>query len=257
VFVGRYLAGRFGRRSFTPRMKSLLRFVIVGSVLWVSPVGLFAAPAAPAAPVTPVPVVPGGFSAQQLADGLRAGLGSVISQSLGSGTLNVTPPPALAKIQAALSKTGNTATSAGFEEALKAAVAQLSPQVAGLLKSDLTAIKPDEAPAVLSGGPDAATKFLQQKYGPVLKEKLLPLVKQATAASNTAAKAKEMLAAAGPLLAGFAGNKAVTGLDDYLCDQVLAQSFALLAKQEAAVRANPALLKDSPLAQKVFAAFKK
>jgi hypothetical protein len=234
-------------------MKSLLRFVIVGSVLWVSPLGLFAAPAAP---VTPAPVVPGGFSAQQLADGLRAGLGSVISQSLGSGTLNVTPPPALAKIQAALSKTGNTATSAGFEEALKAAVAQLSPQVAGLLKSDLTAIKPDDAPGVLSGGPDAATKFLQQKYGPTLKEKLLPLVKQATATSSTVAKAKEMLAVAGPF-AGLAGNKAVNDLDGYLCDQVLAQSFALMAKQEAAVRANPALLKDSPLAQKVFAAFKK
>jgi hypothetical protein len=49
----------------------------------------------------------------------------------------------------------------------------------------------------------------------------------------------------------------VNDLDGYLCDQVLAQSFALMAKQEAAVRANPALLKDSPLAQKVFAAFKK
>jgi hypothetical protein len=128
--------------------------------------------------------------------------------------------------------------------------------VAGLLKSDLTAIKPDDAPGVLSGGPDAATKFLQQKYGPTLKEKLLPLVKQATATSSTVAKAKEMLAVAGPF-AGLAGNKAVNDLDGYLCDQVLAQSFALMAKQEAAVRANPALLKDSPLAQKVFAAFKK
>ena len=220
-------------------MKSLLRFALVGSVICVAPLGLSAATPAPAAaPVAPAPVAPGGFSAQQLADGLKAGLGSVITQALGSGSLTVTPPPALAKIQAALSKTGNAATGAGFAEALSAAVAQVSPQVAGLLKSDLSTIKPEDAQSVLSGGPDAATKFLQQKMGPALKDKLLPLVKQATAASSMAAKAKEMLAAAGPVLAGFTGNKAVNGLDEYLCDQVLAQSFALVGKQEAAVRAN-------------------
>jgi hypothetical protein len=236
-------------------MKTLLRFALMGSVIWVAPLGLTAAtPVAPAA--APVAPAPGGFSLQQLSEGLKAGLGSMISQSLGSGTLTVTPPPALAKIQAALSKTGNAAAGAGFEEALKAAVAQVSPQVAGLLKSDLSAIKPEDAQGLLAGGPDAATKFLQQKIGPSLREKLLPLVKQATASSSTAAKAKEMLAAAGPL-AGFGTNKVVNDLDAYLCDQVLAQSFALMAKQEAAVRANPALLKDSPLAQKVFAAFKK
>ena len=235
-------------------MKSLLRFALVGSVIWVAPLGLSAATPAPA--VAPAPVATDGFSAQQLADGLKAGLGSVISQALGSGSLTVTPPPALAKIQAALSKTGNAATGAGFAEALSVAVAQVSPQVSGLLKSDLGAIKPEDAQGVLSGGPDAATKFLQQKMGPALKDKLLPLVKQATAASSMAAKAKEMLAVAGPF-AGLAGNKAVNDLDGYLCDQVLAQSFALMAKQEAAVRATPALLKDSPLAQKVFAAFKK
>ena len=218
--------------------------------------GLTAAtPVAPAA--APVAPAPGGFSLQQLSDGLKAGLGSMISQSLGSGTLTVTPPPALAKIQTALSKTGNAAAGAGFEEALKAAVAQVSPQVAGLLKSDLSAVKPEDAQGLLAGGPDAATKFLQKSAGPALREKLLPLVKQATASSSVAAKAKEMLAAAGPLLAGFGTNKVVNDLDGYLCDQVLAQSFALVAKQEAAVRANPALLKDSPLAQKVFAAFKK
>jgi len=239
-------------------MKTLLRFALLGSAIWVAPLGLTAAtPVAPAtAPVAPAPAAPGGFSIQQLADGLKAGLGSMITQSLGSGTLTVTPPPALAKIQTALSKTGNAAAGAGFEEALKAAVAQVSPQVAGLLKSDLAAVKPEDAQGLLAGGPDAATKFLQQKIGPSLREKLLPLVKQATASSSAAAKAKEMLAAAGPL-AGFGTSKVVNDLDGYLCDQVLAQSFALVAKQEAAVRANPALLKDSPLAQKVFAAFKK
>ena len=65
-----------------------------------------------------------------------------------------------------------------------------------------------------------------------------------------------MLALAGPL-AGFGGNKAVSDLDGYVCDQLLEQSFALIAKQETAVRANPALLTNNPLAQSVFSLFKK
>ncbi|HEY9250308.1 MAG TPA: DUF4197 family protein, partial [Rariglobus sp.] len=65
-----------------------------------------------------------------------------------------------------------------------------------------------------------------------------------------------MLGEAGPF-AALGGGKAAADLDGYVCDQVIAQSFALMAKQEAAVRANPALLTNSPLAQKVFALFKK
>jgi Protein of unknown function (DUF4197) len=231
-------------------MKSILRSALLGSALALAPFSLVATTPAPVAPA------PSPFSAQQLTDGLKDGLAAMISQSLASGTLTVTPPPALAKIQAAVSKTGNATAGAGFNEALAAAVAQVSPQVAGLMKGELGAVKAEDAQGVLAGGPDAATQFLQKTAGPKLREKLLPLVKQAMASSSTAAKAKEMIALGGPL-AGFAGNKAVSDLDGYVCDQVLAQGFSLLAKQEAAVRANPALLTSSPLAQKVFAAFKK
>lgn len=244
-------------------MKSLLRFALVGSVICVSPLALTATtpvvpaatPVVPPAPVAPA-VAPTGFSAQQLSDGLKAGLGSMISQALGSGTMTVTPPPALAKIQAAVSKSGNASAGDGFSSALSAAVAQVSPQVADLLKNNLSVIKPEDSQGVLAGGADAATQYLQKAVGPTMREKLLPLVKQAMASSGTATKAKEMFAAAGPF-AGLAGNKALGDLDGYVCDQLLSQSFALIGKQEAAVRANPALLSSSPTAQKIFSYFQK
>ncbi len=229
-------------------MKSYIRPVLLGSALLFAPVVLNAE-------TTPAPAVAGAFSVQQLADGLKAGLGSILTQSLAGNAVTVTPPPALAKIQAALGKTDKGATASGFGDAFKAVVAQVAPQAGGLFQGALKDAKIEDAQAVLSGGSDAGTRFLQNAVGPAVREKLLPLVKQATASSGLAAKAKDMLALAGPL-AGLGGNKAMNDLDGYLTDQVLAQSFALIAKQEAAVRANPSLITGSPLAQKVFAQFK-
>lgn len=234
------------------RMNSFIRFVFIGSAMFVAPFALRAetttAPAAPAAA--------SGFSTQQLTDALKSGLGSIITQSLAQGKITVTPPSALAKVETAVAKTGNTESASGFSSALSAAVAKIAPQTSGVMQSVLKDVKMEDAQAVLSGGPDAATQYFKKHAGAALREKMLPIVKQATAASGVAEKAKAMLAAAGPL-AGLGGNSAVADLDGYVCDQVLKQSFGLMAKEEAAVRANPTLLKDNPLAQKVFAMFKK
>ncbi|MFA6961569.1 MAG: DUF4197 family protein [Opitutaceae bacterium] len=231
-------------------MKSLLRSALFGSAILIAPFALHAETAA-----TPA-VAPATFSTQQLTDGLKSGLGSIITQALGSGDLTVKAPSALAKIQAALSKTDNAATATGFSDAFSSAVAKVSPQAGGLIQGALKDLNIADAKALLAGGPNAATTYLQKTAGASLRAKLLPLVKQATASSGLATKGQEMLALAGPL-AGFGGSKAVSDLDGYICDQVLAQSFALIGKGEAAARANPALLKDNQLAQKVFALFKK
>ncbi len=226
-------------------MNYLLRSVFICSALLAAPFALHAQ----VAPAT-------ALSNQQLSDGLKAGLASIVTQALGQGAVSVSVPPALAKVQTALGKTGNAAKATGFGGAFSAAVAQVAPQAMGLLQSSIKDIKVDDPKAVLSGGADAGTQYLKKAMGPSVREKLLPLVKQATASSGLAVKAKDMLALAGPL-AGLGGNKAVSDLDGYLCDQVIEQSFALMGKQEAAVRANPALVTDSALGQKVFSMFKK
>lgn len=218
----------------------------------VAPLALHAeTPAVPAAPAAT-----SGFSAQQLTDALRSGLGSIITQSLAQGKITVPAPSALAKVETAVSKTGSAESASGFSSALSAAVAKIAPQTSGVMQSVLKDVKIADAQTVFAGGPDAATQYFKKHAGAALREKLMPIVKQATASSGVADKAKAMLEAAGPL-AGLGGGKAVSDLDGYVCDQVLKQSFALMAKEEAAVRANPALLKDNPLAQKAFALFKK
>ena len=233
-------------------MKSPL---ILASVLFLAPLASFAAE--PAAPAVAPSAAASAFSPAQLTEGLKTGLGSIISQALSEGKLTVAAPSALAKLQTALGKSGNGETATNFSDALSAAVKSLTPQVSGLMQSSASDLKVTDASSLLSGAPDAATQLLKKTAGPALREKLLPLVKQATASSGLAAKAKDMLALAGPLASFGGGSKAAADLDGYVCDQVIAQGFALVAKEEAAVRANPSLLTSNPLAQKVFAAFKK
>ncbi|MBW8782134.1 MAG: DUF4197 domain-containing protein [Verrucomicrobia bacterium] len=233
-------------------MTSLVRALVLFVAVLAAPVAF------PAEPAPAVPAAPAGLSDSELAAGLKSALGSALENALGkltqSGGLKLSPPPALAKIEAAVGKT-NPAEAGGVSSALSSVAAKLSPQMADLLRESFKNVKIEDAKAVLSGGPDAGTQFLRKAMGATLREKLLPLVKEATASAGVAAKAKDMLSAAGPL-AALGGNKGIADLDGYVCDQVINKSFQLLAKEEAALRANPALL-TQPLAQKAFALFKK
>jgi hypothetical protein len=106
-----------------------------------------------------------------------------------------------------------------------------------------------------SGAPDSATKLLRGVAEPVLRTKLMPLVKESIAANGSAAKIKELAGKAGPF-AAMLGVPNAGDLENYVLTQVIETSFGYLAKGEAAVRANPAALKDK-VAAKIFSLGKK
>jgi len=113
----------------------------------------------------------------------------------------------------------------------------------------------DDASMLLSGAPDGATKLMRKVSEANLRTKLMPAVSQAIAANGSAAKAKDLLAKAGPM-AAMMGVPSVADLENHVLNQLLETSFGYLAKQETALRANPSLLKDATAA-KVFSAGKK
>jgi hypothetical protein len=231
-------------------MKPLLATLLVGSSLLLAPVGM-------QAQSTPATLPAGGvMSAEKVTEGFKSAFTSIVTQALQGTELDVTPPPALAKIMQAVNKTGNGELTSGFSAALGEVAAKLSPELAGLIQSQIADAKVADAKSLVMSGSTAGTQYLMKATGPKLREKLLPLVKQATAAAGVGEKARAMLAAAGPL-AGLAGGKAIADLDGYVTDQLIDKSFALIAAQELAVRAKPSLLKDNELAQKVFTMFKK
>ncbi|HTJ77911.1 MAG TPA: DUF4197 family protein [Rariglobus sp.] len=196
------------------------------------------------------------FSNSDLAAGLKSGLGTVLESTLGKlvqpDALKVSPPAALAKLETA---SGSAGQADSMTSALNAAVAKVAPQAAELMRTTFKDVKIEDAKAALLKAPAGGTQYLQKTMGPALREKLLPVVKQAVSSAGVEEKAKALLASAGPL-ASLAGGKSLADIDTYVCDQVINQSFKLMSKEEGAMRANPSIL-ENPLAQKIFSLIKK
>ena len=236
-------------------MNLILRPFLFCAAAAIAPVA-FAADTTATTPTTSAASALAAFSNSDLAASLKDGLGSALETTLGKlvqpGALSVKPPSALAKLEAAAGSSGQADS---MTSSLNAAVAKVAPQAAELMRTTFKDVKIEDAKAALLKAPAGGTQYLQKAMGPALREKLLPVVKQAVSAAGVEEKAKALLASAGPF-ASLAGGKSLADIDGYVCDQVINQSFKLMSVEEANIRANPSLL-TNPLAQKVFSLIKK
>ena len=236
-------------------MNLILRPFLFCAAVALAPVA-FAADSTAAMPASSAASALAAFSSSDLAAGLKSGLGTALETALGKlvqpGELKVSPPSALAKIEAA---SGSAGQADSMTSALNAAVAKVAPQAAELMRTTFKDVTITDAKAALLKAPSGGSQYLQKTMGPALREKLLPVVKQAVASAGVEEKAKALLASAGSF-ASLAGGKSLADIDGYVCDQVINQSFKLLSKEEGVIRANPAVL-ENPLAQKIFSLIKK
>lgn len=200
-----------------------------------------------------------GLTSAQLLAGAKTGLASILDLASAEvakpGAVQVTTPPAMAKLESLAKKVNQTAAIDAFSASLNAAAASVLPQTTSALKESVAGLTLDDAMTLTSGAPDSATRLLRKAAEPALRAKVLPLVAQAIAANGTAARAKDLAAKAGPM-AGMLGLPSAADLENYLFSQVLDATFAYVAKGEALVRANPAVLKNA-IATKVFSLGKK
>lgn len=200
-----------------------------------------------------------GLTSAQLLSGLKSGLGTALDLSTGElakpGAFQMPVPPSMAKLESAVKKLNQTGLLDSFKASLNQSAASVAPQTTAAMKESVGALTLDDAAALTGGGSDAATKLLRKAAEPVLRAKLMPLVAQAIASNGSAAKAKELATKAGPM-AAMLGVPSAGDLEGYVFTQLLDTSFAYLAKQEAALRANPGAMKDK-FAALVFGAAKK
>lgn len=200
-----------------------------------------------------------GITPTQLLGGTKTGLGSLIDMAATElakpGAVQVAPPSSMSKLLGLAQKVNQSGAIDSFKSSLTAAAASVMPQTTAVLKESLAGISLNDAMALTNGAPDSATKLLRKAAEPALKAKVMPLVAQAIAANGTAAKAKELASKAGPM-AAMMGVPNASDLEGYLYAQVLDTAFGYVSKGEAAVRANPAGLKDA-IAAKVFSLGKK
>ena len=119
----------------------------------------------------------------------------------------------------------------------------------------------DDAKAILTGPPDAATQFFRRTTQTNLYARFLPIVQKATAKTGVTSTYKNMIAKAGGgafggtlggLEKNYLGADALD-VDAYVTNKTLDGLFKMVADEEKNIRANP-VARTTDLMKQVFGA---
>ncbi|WJN58423.1 MULTISPECIES: DUF4197 domain-containing protein [unclassified Pseudomonas] len=135
---------------------------------------------------------------------------------------------------------------ASMNKAAEAAV----PQAQAILVDAVKKMTVSDAKAILAGGEDSATQYLNKSSREQIRAKFLPIVKQATDKVGVAQQYNSFAGQAAAL--GVVDAKSAN-VENYVTEQALNGLFKMIAEQEASIRQNPAGAATS-LAKKVFGA---
>ncbi|MCP9339646.1 DUF4197 domain-containing protein [Stutzerimonas xanthomarina] len=132
----------------------------------------------------------------------------------------------------------------GMNKAAEAAV----PQAQALLLEAVKKMTVADAKAILAGGNDSATQYLNKTSRDEIRTKFMPIIKQAT---DKVGVAQQYNALAGKASGLGAIDPKYGTVEGYVAEQTLDGLFAVIAEQEAAIRQNPTQAATS-VAKKVF-----
>lgn len=108
-----------------------------------------------------------------------------------------------------------------------------------------------DAERILNGPEDAATQYFRKVSESRLKDKMRPVIEQATAKAGATATYKSMLSQVQTGLSFFSAFGKPFDVDDYVNQKASDGVFKMIAEQEKKIRQNPAG-QASELLQKVF-----
>ena len=124
------------------------------------------------------------------------------------------------------------------------------PEAQALLVDAVKKMTVEDAKGILSGPQDSATQYLDRSSREQIRDRFLPIVKQATDRVGLAQQYNAFAGQAANFGMLDAKNASIEG---YVAEQALDGLFAMIAEQEASLRKNPAGAATS-LAKKVFGA---
>jgi hypothetical protein len=138
-----------------------------------------------------------------------------------------------------------------IEITMNKAAEQAVPEAASILADAIRKMSIDDAMTILNGPDDAATQYFRKVAGKSLAERFKPIVSQATDATGATASYKQLMGTANSMLGGFLKNNNSLDLDQYVTNKALDGLFQYIAKEEQAIRHNPAA-RSSEILRKVF-----
>ena len=190
-----------------------------------------------------------------LKEALRVGTETVVAQ-LGKTdgfnadkAIHIPLPGQLATVQKALKAAGYSSLVDDLELKLNRAAEQATPKAKALFVDAIAAMTIQDAQKILSGPDDAATQYFRKSMGPGLATEMKPIV-DSTLAEAGAVQAYDAMMGQYKALPFMPDAKA--NLTDYVVEKGMDGIFHYVAKEEAAIRTNPAA-RTTDLLKKVFA----
>jgi len=215
------------------------------------------------------------LSSDQVTGGLKEALGNGLQHAIAElghdggflTNLNVKIPlpEKLQTVEKTLRALKQDKLADDFVATMNHAAEQAVPQAASVFGEAVKQMTMDDAKAILTGPPDAATQFFRRATQTNLYARFLPIVQKATAATGVTSAYKNMTSkvngggALGGTFGGLANNYLGTDaldVDAYITNKALDGLFKMVADEEKRIRENP-VARTTDLMQKVFGAVEK
>lgn len=189
-----------------------------------------------------------------LKEALRVGAGNVVDQ-LGTAdgfwkdeAVRIALPGPLQKVDSTLNKFGLGALTDNVKERMNRAAEAAVPEARELFMNAVSDMSITDAANILKGEEDAATQYFREKMEPDLRERMSPIVVSSIDQVGVVGAAENAIKKV-----PFGGS--VPNLSDEVTNHVLDGAidgvFYYLAKEEAAIRENPAK-RTTDILKKVF-----
>jgi hypothetical protein len=208
------------------------------------------------------------LSEEQIANGLRQALDLGVRRAvetlgrsdgfLGNADVRIPLPAGLKKVETALRGMGQDKVADDFVTSMNRAAEQAVPEAAAVLADSVKQMTLEDARKILTSTNTAATEYFRRTSQTNLEERLLPIVKDATAKAGVTAGYKQLLDQSGLNRSGLLGNlsRSFLGndnldLDAYVTRKTLDGLFVKIAEEEVKIRENPTA-RTTELLQQVF-----
>ncbi len=163
--------------------------------------------------------------------------------------IHIPLPKTLGKVDSALSAIGMSGLTDDLELRLNRAAEQATPKAKALFIEAIKEMTIKDAQDILTGNNDAATKYLRRTMGRGLEKEMQPIVSNALSQAGAVQAYDSMMGQYRNI--PFMPN-VQADLQDYVVEKATDGIFYYIAKEEKAIRENPAK-RTTELLRKVFA----
>jgi hypothetical protein len=167
----------------------------------------------------------------------------------GHPSVKIPMPEKLATVEKTLRKLGQDKYADEFVLTMNRAAEEAVPLTLDILKKGVTSMTIDDAKGILNGPDDAATQYLQKVGGEQMRQRIAPIVSEATDRTGVTRQYKQLFDKLGFL------NQVIDpddyDIDKYVTGKTMDGLFFMIAEEEKKIRENP-VERTTDLLKKVF-----